>query len=55
MRNEFVGALGAVGAKSRMDQARAEEIKDILLERAATLSSTLGGKIQPREAGIQVS
>jgi DNA-binding IclR family transcriptional regulator len=52
--NEFAGALGAVGAKSRMDHARAEEIKDVLLERAATLSATLGGKVQPREASIQV-
>jgi hypothetical protein len=38
-----MGALGVITALSRTDQTRAEEIRDILITRAAALSATLGG------------
>lgn len=39
----FIGALGVTGATGRTDQAREEEIRDILLTGASALSATLGG------------
>jgi hypothetical protein len=43
LHHRFMGALGVIAALSRTDQDGAEEIRDILLARAAALSATLGG------------
>lgn len=43
VHHQFMGALGVIAALSRTDQTRAEDIRDILLSRAAALSATWAG------------
>jgi DNA-binding IclR family transcriptional regulator len=50
VQHQFMGALGVIAALSRTDQGRAEEIRDILLERAAALSTALSGTSNHRGA-----
>jgi hypothetical protein len=42
VQHQFMGALGVIAALSRTDQARAEEIRDILLSRAAGIVLNTG-------------
>jgi hypothetical protein len=42
VQHQFMGALGVIAALSRTDQARAEEIRDILLSRAAGIVVNTG-------------